>query len=158
MATDSGVCGGERVHRLPTTNHYERLGVRPDVTADELRRAYRRLALDAHPDRRIDGAPTDVMAAINEAWSVLGDPSRRAEYDRTLAPPAVPPTPPASTEHPPTAHPAAARVGESDEAEPGWVDLTPQMRRFRRLLTLTLVLGALFLLAVFWLIIWPKTA
>ena len=94
------------------------------------------------------------MAAINEAWNVLGDPSRRAEYDRSLDPPATHVAP----SHPPMAHPAAAPETEPDEQEPGWVDLTPQMRRFRRLLTTTLVLGTLFLLAVFWLIIWPETA
>jgi curved DNA-binding protein CbpA len=143
------------VRRLPTTNHYERLGVRPDVTPDELRRAYRRLALDAHPDRRDDGAP-DAMAAINEAWNVLGDPQRRAEYDRALAPPRSEPAPA------PPAHARAVATEpedlEADDPDPNWVDLTPQMRRFRRLLTMTLVLGAIFLLLVFWLIIWPETA
>jgi hypothetical protein len=91
------------------------------------------------------------MAAINEAWNVLGHPSRRAEYDLTLSapPPAPPPEPPAHARSVPV---------DTDDEEPVWVDLTPQMHRFRRLLTMTLVLGGLFMLLVFWLIIWPETA
>ena len=94
------------------------------------------------------------MAAINEAWNVLGDPARRAEYDRTLAPPRPRPAPA------PPAHARAAEVVpvEADDPEPVWVDLTPQMRQFRRLLTATLLLAGLFMLLVFWLIIWPESA
>jgi curved DNA-binding protein CbpA len=128
--------------------------VRHDATPAQLRQAYRRKALDAHPDRRDDSA-ADTMAAINEAWNVLGNPARRAEYDRTLAPP------PPRRAPPPPAHARAVAVGpdvEADDPEPNWVDLTPQMRQFRRLLTATLVLGGLFILLVFWLIIWPETA
>lgn len=128
--------------------------MRHDATPAQLRQAYRRKALDAHPDRRDDGAP-DTMAAINEAWNVLADPQRRAEYDRSLTPPQPRPAPA------PPAHARAAAAQhdlEVDDPEPTWVDLTPQMRKFRRLLTATLVLGGLFILAVFWLIIWPETA
>jgi molecular chaperone DnaJ len=59
--------------------HYETLGVRPDATAAEIRDAYRALARQHHPDR----GPVDpgAMAAINEAYRVLGDPARRAVYD-----------------------------------------------------------------------------
>ena len=130
--------------------------MRPDATPAQLRQAYRRKALDAHPDRREDGddGAANAMAAINEAWNVLGDRARRAEYDRTLA------TPPPRPAPAPPAHARAAAPGpvEADDPEPVWVDLTPQMRQFRRLLTATLVLGGLFILAVFWLIIWPETA
>lgn len=109
------------------------------------------MALDAHPDRQASNGAAHHMAAINEAWNVLGDPVRRAEYDRLLAPAPARPAPA------PPAHARAMPV-EVEEPEPGWVDLTPQIRRFRRLLTTTLVLGAIFLLLVFWLIIWPETA
>jgi hypothetical protein len=59
--------------------HYETLGVRSDASATEIRDAYRALARRHHPDR----GPTDAgaMAAINEAYRVLGEPSRRAVYD-----------------------------------------------------------------------------
>jgi molecular chaperone DnaJ len=59
--------------------HYETLGVRPDATAAEIRDAYRALARRYHPDR--GGADPSAMAAINEAYRVLGDPGRRAMYD-----------------------------------------------------------------------------
>ncbi len=80
------------------TTHYERLGVRPTATADEIQRAYRLLALRHHPDVAPDADPV-TMAAINAAWEVLGDPVRRQDYDRSLGTPAAPPRP---TAPPPT--------------------------------------------------------
>lgn len=67
--------------------HYEVLGVEPGAEIDEIRAAYRARARDLHPDRRA-AEPDAVleMAAVNQAWAVLGDPRRRAEYDRSLRP------------------------------------------------------------------------
>lgn len=65
---------------------YDRLGVAPTASAAEIRNAYRRLARAAHPDHA--GSARD-MAVLNEAWHVLGDPARRAAYDRTTATPAA---------------------------------------------------------------------
>lgn len=64
---------------MSAVGHYETLGVRADATAAEIRDAYRALARRHHPDR----APVDAgtMAAINEAYRVLGEPARRAVYD-----------------------------------------------------------------------------
>lgn len=63
--------------------YYERLGVASNATHDEIRAAYRHLARRHHPDAR--GQSTSAtMAAINEAWSVLSDPARRARYDADL--------------------------------------------------------------------------
>jgi curved DNA-binding protein CbpA len=127
--------------------------VRHDATAAELRLAYRRLALDAHPDRQVDGAPADVMAAINEAWTVLGNPARRAEYDRTLAAgSAPPPLPPHRTHAPDPAPPPAA------EPEPVWVDHTRDLRTFRWILTFLLILGSTLFLLVLLFIIFPGTS
>ena len=70
-----------------TTSHYDVLGVRPDATQDEIRRAYHALARRHHPDTRPDAEPTAAresglaMAAVNDAWEVLGDPVRRRAYD-----------------------------------------------------------------------------
>ncbi len=66
--------------------HYDRLGVAPQATHDELRRAYRRLAQRHHPDTN-PGAPEEArkaMAEINRAWEILGDPERRRAYDRAI--------------------------------------------------------------------------
>lgn len=75
--------------------HYALLGVEPDATAEEIQRAYRLLALRHHPDVAPDADQT-VMAAINAAWSVLGDPARRRIYDAGLDRPEEParPAPP----------------------------------------------------------------
>ena len=56
------------------------------------------------------------MAAINEAWHVLGDPTRRAEYDRTLDGPASRPEPaPPQSPPPPTTSPVGDLWQEPDE-------------------------------------------
>ena len=55
---------------------------RSAATADEVRAAYRRAARDHHPDAGGDAAR---MTDLNAAWHVLGDPARRAAYDRELA-------------------------------------------------------------------------
>ena len=62
-------------------NHYDTLGVAPDATADEIRKAYRRLARKYHPDVSKEADAQTRMRENNEADEVLGDPARRAEYD-----------------------------------------------------------------------------
>jgi hypothetical protein len=71
---------------------YAVLGVAPSATADELRLAYRTAARAAHPDRHGDASAAR-MAAVNEAWHVLGDPGRRAAYDATRQEPMTGSTP-----------------------------------------------------------------
>jgi hypothetical protein len=61
-------------------NHYEVLGVGPSAQPNEIRDAYRRAARAAHPDRHGAGS-AERMAAVNEAWRVLGDSTRRKAYD-----------------------------------------------------------------------------
>jgi DnaJ domain len=63
-------------------SYYEVLGVSFGATAEEVRAAFRRAARDHHPDAGGDPAR---MTDLNAAWHVLGDPLRRAAYDRELA-------------------------------------------------------------------------
>lgn len=62
--------------------HYEVLGVSRSASAEQVRAAYRAAARDHHPDA---GGDPSRMRAVNAAWQVLGDPGRRAAYDRQLA-------------------------------------------------------------------------
>lgn len=65
-------------------NHYEVLGVSPSSSAEEIRTAFRRLARQHHPDTSVDSGSERAMADINRAWSVLSDPVKRFDYDRSL--------------------------------------------------------------------------
>lgn len=72
--------------------HYDILGVTRQADHDQIRRAYISAARRWHPDRHA-GKPTAeaekaerAMRRVNQAWSVLGDEQRRADYDRRLVP------------------------------------------------------------------------
>ncbi len=61
------------------------LGVARDASHDTIHRAYRVLARRLHPDvAAAHGTDANDMAAVNEAWEVLGDERSRAEYDHSL--------------------------------------------------------------------------
>jgi curved DNA-binding protein CbpA len=63
-------------------NYYRRLEVGPGASHDEIVRAYRRLALGAHPDVHPEDPEASVrFREIAEAYEVLGDPARREAYD-----------------------------------------------------------------------------
>ncbi len=64
-------------------DYYEILGVSRTGTADEIKRAFRQLAREHHPDVNQDPRADERFKEINEAYQVLGDPERRAQYDRT---------------------------------------------------------------------------
>ena len=69
-------------------NYYEILGLDPQVGADDVRAAFRRLALERHPDRYrpADRASAERdFQAITEAYNVLSDPEQRARYDQGLS-------------------------------------------------------------------------
>ena len=64
-------------------NPYDVLGVASTADADEIRSAYRKLALRYHPDRNPgDGAAEERFKEISEAYATLRDPESRARYDR----------------------------------------------------------------------------
>jgi molecular chaperone DnaJ len=70
--------------RMPTQrDYYEVLGVERTASAEEIKRAYRRLAMKWHPDRNPGNAEAEEeFKACAEAYEVLIDPERRARYDR----------------------------------------------------------------------------
>ena len=64
-------------------DYYEVLGVSRGAEAGELKSAYRRLALQYHPDRNPDDpAASEKFKEASEAYAVLSDPERRQRYDR----------------------------------------------------------------------------
>lgn len=69
---------------MRTTDYYEVLGLDPQADQDEIKRAFRSLARSHHPDAN-DGNhdSAETYKSISEAYSVLSDPQRRAQYDQS---------------------------------------------------------------------------
>eukprot|EP00304_Pavlova_gyrans_P000811 CAMPEP_0206048130 /NCGR_PEP_ID=MMETSP1466-20131121/23257_1 /ASSEMBLY_ACC=CAM_ASM_001126 /TAXON_ID=44452 /ORGANISM="Pavlova gyrans, Strain CCMP608" /LENGTH=208 /DNA_ID=CAMNT_0053423165 /DNA_START=10 /DNA_END=633 /DNA_ORIENTATION=+ len=63
-------------------NLYERLGVDRSASADDVKRAYRVLALRCHPDKTSDPDATAKFQRISEAYAVLSDDQKRRNYDQ----------------------------------------------------------------------------
>ena len=62
---------------------YRVLGVSRDASDDAIKKAYRKLVFQHHPDRNPDSAQAEVkIREINEAYEVVGDPEKRRSYDR----------------------------------------------------------------------------
>lgn len=67
---------------MPKRDYYEVLGVSRNDTEEEIRRAFRQRALQYHPDRNKSPDAEDKFKEINEAYQVLSDGKKRAQYDR----------------------------------------------------------------------------
>jgi len=65
------------------TEFYDRLGVKPEATNEEIKKAYRKMAMKLHPDRNPgDKTAEEKFKALGEAYDVLGDEKKRKLYDR----------------------------------------------------------------------------
>jgi curved DNA-binding protein CbpA len=112
-------------------NYYEVLGLSPQSSTDQIKKKYRELARKFHPDVVQDKALGQrVFTQINQAYSVLGDPERRAQYNDTLqhtasqktaiqnstSPSAAPSPQPASAKAQPAPQPASAKPSTKPQA------------------------------------------
>ena len=63
-------------------DYYEVLGVSKSASAAEIKSAYRKLALEWHPDRNKAAGASDKFKEINEAYAVLSDTQKKSTYDQ----------------------------------------------------------------------------
>ena len=63
-------------------DYYEVLGVDKGADAQTIKKAFRRLAMKYHPDRNHEAGAAQKFEEINEAYSVLSDPNKKAAYDQ----------------------------------------------------------------------------
>ncbi|MCL5404442.1 MAG: molecular chaperone DnaJ [Candidatus Marsarchaeota archaeon] len=62
-------------------DYYDILGVKKNASGDEIKQAYRKLAMQYHPDRNKSPDAEEKFKEINEAYAVLSDPEKRKQYD-----------------------------------------------------------------------------
>ncbi|CAG5106425.1 Oidioi.mRNA.OKI2018_I69.chr1.g2837.t1.cds [Oikopleura dioica] len=75
----------KRAFCTKTLNYYDALGVDEDAPRDEIRRAYRKLVFQTHPDRHPgDESKEAQFKIVTEAFTVLSHPQKRAEYDQRI--------------------------------------------------------------------------
>ena len=63
------------------SNYYDILGVSKDASEQEIKKAYRTLSLEFHPDRNPSAEATEKFQQIGEAYETLSDPQKKEEYD-----------------------------------------------------------------------------
>ena len=71
-------------------NYYHTLGIDRHSTDDEIKKAYRKLALKYHPDKNKQPGAEERFKEIAEAYEVLSDPNKRAAFDRYGEEPHIP--------------------------------------------------------------------
>ena len=110
-------------------SYYELLQVTPTADLEIITAAYRALIRRHHPDRNPSPTADATTKRLNEAWEVLSDPAKRAEYDRQFAvgsssrpaPPPRPPNQPTQETPPPRSKPPPP-PSRASEPEPATID------------------------------------
>lgn len=65
-----------------TRDYYEILGVSKDASVEDIKKTYRKLALQYHPDKNKEAGAEEKFKEISEAYAILSDTEKRAQYDR----------------------------------------------------------------------------
>ena len=108
---------------MSSIDAYKVLQVDPEAEDEVIVAAYRRLARKYHPDVAPDAESATRMAAINAAWELIGDPTRRVAYDRqrvAAGRPGPPVTPPASPPRPAAPPPATPTPRQPETVSSDW--------------------------------------
>ena len=74
--------GAKKILSQAKSSHYEVLGVSKKATPDEIKKAYRKLALKFHPDKNSAPSAEAAFKAISTAFDCLSDPTKRETYDQ----------------------------------------------------------------------------
>jgi DnaJ-class molecular chaperone len=67
---------------INTKDYYEILGLDKNANDDEIRRAYKKLAIKYHPDKNKSNFAADAFKKVSHAFSVLSNPEKKANYDK----------------------------------------------------------------------------
>ncbi|CAF4138240.1 unnamed protein product [Adineta steineri] len=83
MATNTEPTSNQgRTGSSSSQNYYDLLGITPQATDDEIKRAYRKTALRLHPDKNPDPDAAAQFHAVDKAYKILIDPKLRSTYDQ----------------------------------------------------------------------------
>jgi len=131
-------------------NYYQILGIEQSATEGDIKRAFRRLANKYHPDKNADPQAEEIFKGINEAYDVLGDPSKRVLYDGTLANP-FDPIPEQTPKHrDPAYRPNRPKVRRKSDQERLWDLMAQYLPYTQKISILCFVVAGLLLVDFAW--------